>query len=190
MSEFRTHAKRLWQVLFLAMAGMLCLAACGRQEGEYVKEESTVSEAAWKTAGFAVTGQVEEEQGLWVEEYIPIVHREVPSDKGKIAFVRELGTYDSSYYRLYCCSDAYGELSLYYLEQYDMETEESSLTELTPEAIGLEDLADTDLWNGCVTGDGMLVFQRVSFDEGENGKLCLGRNEMLYTSLDGTVAQA
>lgn len=190
MSEFRTHAKRLWQVLFLAMAGMLCLAACGRQEGEYVKEETTVSEAAWKTAGFAVTGQVEEEQGLWVEEYIPIVHREVPSDKGKIAFVRELGIYDSSYYRLYCCRDNYGELSLYYLEQYDMETEESSMTELTPEAIGLEDLADTNLWNGCVTGDGMLVFQRVSFDQGESGKLCLGRNEMLYTRLDGAAAQA
>ncbi|MBD5530534.1 MAG: hypothetical protein HDR02_19345 [Lachnospiraceae bacterium] len=52
MSEFRTHAKRLWQVLFLVMAGMLCLAACGRQEGEYVKEETTASEAAWKTAGY------------------------------------------------------------------------------------------------------------------------------------------
>ena len=63
------YAKRRYAVASLILAGVLGLAACGASEPE------TAERAPWQeTARFAVSGQVEEEQGLWVEEYIPVTH--------------------------------------------------------------------------------------------------------------------
>lgn len=184
----KTCADMLRQVLCLIMAASLCLTACGRSDGGDVIEETQSIEASREIAAFAVNGQVVEEQGLWAEEYIPIAHSEELSGCGENGHTQELGIYNASVYRFHSFPDASGELSTYYLERYDIKSGESSLTELTSEIIGLEDMAGSYLQNACVTADGTLVLQRVSF-EFKDEELCFGRNEMLYTRLDGTLLQ-
>lgn len=176
------YAKWRYAVASLILAGVLGLAACGASEPE------TAERAPWQeTAGFAVSGQVEEEQGLWVEEYIPVTHGEIPVDNRANGRPKELGIYDMCAYRLHSFLSDAGDTSLWYLESCDLGTGESSLTCLTRETLGLEDMEESYLWNGCVMADGTLVLQRVSFrfDEEKGGGLYFDRNEMIYTKLDG-----
>lgn len=184
----KTCTGRFRWLFCLILTGILFLTACGKQETQNTPEEAPPPEPAWKTAAFAVNGQVEEEQGLWVEEYIPIVHGEVSSAGGINSWVRELGIYNMSAYRLHSCTDDSGEISTWYLEQCDIGTGESSLTELSPENIGIDDMANSYLQNACVTADGTLVLQIVSLGS-KDGDLFYVTNEMLYTRLDGTLLQ-
>lgn len=180
-----THIPARWMraVCSLTMAGLLGLTACAAREPEIEAEK----ELLWKTAGFAVNGQAQEEQELWVEEYIPVAHSEVSADNNAYGDPRELGIYDMCAYRLHSYLGDSGDMSSWDLERCNLETGESSLTCLTPEALGLEDMEGSYLWNGCVMADGTLVLQRVSFrfDEEKGGGLYFDRNEMIYTGLDG-----
>lgn len=174
--------RAIWPIL----AAALCLTACGGPGSGSAEKETTPEEAARETAPFAVNGQVAEEQGLWAEKYIPVSRSEELSGCGENGRVRELGIYNSSIYRLHSFFVNSDEAPAYYLERYDIGTGESSLTRLTPESMGLEDMAGSYLQNACMTDDGTWVLQRVSYDSGEDG-LRFGRNEMLYTRLDGTL---
>lgn len=183
MSSWNVYAKWIRAAGLLITAGLLGLTACGGTG----QENTAVKAPCWETVGFAVNGQTEEEQGLWVEEYIPVTHREIPTDNKEYGWPKELGIYDMSAYRLRSFLSDSGDISLWYLECCDLETGESSLTELTPERLGLADTEGSYLWNGCVMADGTLVLQRVSFhfDEENSDGIYFDKNEMIYTRLDG-----
>ena len=179
MSRSDLRKKCFHSIRLLTLAGLTWLTACTPQET--VSEE----EIWWETTGFRVSGQPEEEQGLWVEDYIPVIHSELPIDGKEYGAAKELGIYDMCAYRLHSYLSDSGDMSLWYLERCDLETGDSSLTELTPETLGLEDMAGSYLWNGCVTADGTLVLQKVSFGSDEGSRLYVDGNEMIYTRLDG-----
>lgn len=153
----RSHIPAKWMraVCSLTVAGLLGLTACAAREPEIEAEK----ELLWKTAGFAVNGQAQEEQELWVEEYIPVAHSEVSADNNAYGDPRELGIYDMCAYRLYSYLSDSGDMSSWGLERCDLETGESSLTCLTPEALGLEDMEGSYLWNGCVMADGTPILR-------------------------------
>lgn len=65
------------------IAIFLCLifmAGCGSTEPEGVQEN--IPAADWKLNGFAVSGEVIDEQGLWVEANIPWSHEGVSWNEG------------------------------------------------------------------------------------------------------------
>ncbi|MCH5340508.1 MAG: hypothetical protein J1E01_03475 [Acetatifactor sp.] len=63
---------KICRIYFITLLCMCFMADCGRKESG--SEEAGISEVDWKVTSFAASGEVVEEQALWVEKYIPWTH--------------------------------------------------------------------------------------------------------------------
>ena len=70
---------KLYHRCIITLLCLFFLAGYGGQAPE--EEQENLPSADWQANGFAVSGEVVEEQGLWVEEYIPWNHDGVTWDE-------------------------------------------------------------------------------------------------------------
>lgn len=134
---------------------LLFLAGCGQENKPIGAETSSEAEtpavekqelsaADWKTKGFAVAGKIREEQSLWAAEYIKWQHDAVSYDGAVDSIfntVEELGTCGDKIYRLHSFYVQDGEETRrrYLLERYDSSAMRTTVTELLPEELGVDD---------------------------------------------------
>lgn len=156
------------RIYFVALLCMCLVAGCGRKESD--SEEAEISAADWKRNGFAVSGEVVEEQGLWVEKYIPWNHEGVAWDDETEYLSTSMNAVDGGekIYRLSpVLKSANYEISRCFLEVYDVASMESSIMELDLEQIEIKETKGTRklLMDMDVMNDGALVFNVVDIEE-------------------------
>ena len=133
--------------LKLFSAILLCLfvlSGCGKQETEEVQEN--IPTVNWKTNGFAVSGEVLDEQGFWVEQYIPWTHEGVIYDgetEGIAPFRIPDVCYGDKIYRLNAITwfDNFYPHK-YLMETYDTSSMETTVTEFTLEQLDLQNTSE------------------------------------------------
>ncbi len=181
--------------LILLLAAAL-LSGCGGEGSRAEGQSSGASEVAadWKTEGFAAAGKVEERQGYWIAEYIPWGHEGVVLEEGE-----EMTGFLSFYPLTQACGDKIYRLSMvvqppsiralrWYLEIYDTASMSSSLQELSPERLGVENITSNGWLAGmAVTGDGGCVFRWMEKESGSDGKYHQTAERMIYLDSEGEV---
>lgn len=173
---------------------VLCLfflSGCGSQETEEVKENIPIVD--WKTNGFAVYGEVIDEQGLWPEKYIAWNHEGVTYDK-ETESVQTWWIPDMSYgdkiYRLNVITGGPTQLvpQRFLLEIYDTSTMEAKVMEFTLEQMGLQGMEY--LIGMDVVADRTYAFQVRDYAQNEEGIRQLVADRLHYLDSEGKMEQA
>lgn len=137
--------------------------------------------------GFAVTGELTEEQGFWVESHNPWNHDSVSWDAETeeiIPAVIEAGVSGSKIYRFYPVAQLPQIASVRgILECYDTSVMEATVTELTRGQMGLEAMEAGVIVDMDIPGEDSFVFQALEYGADENGKIVLKHNGMVYSDL-------
>lgn len=116
------------------------MAGCGSTEPEEAPEN--IPTADWKLNGFAVSGEVIDEQGLWVETNIPWSHDGVSWNEGtEESYPQVDAVYqDGKIYQLYPIMVPPEVTTVRgVLEIFDTASMESTVKELAPEQMGFQD---------------------------------------------------
>lgn len=131
--------------LALLLGGAVWLAGCGQ---ENAPEEERMPEAVqracdWRTKGFAVSGELREEQAFWPAEYIRWEHEDVRyEDAVESIFnqVEELGVYEGKICRLHGFYAQEGEEVLWktLMESYDVFLRQTTVEKIDPGKFGVE----------------------------------------------------
>lgn len=177
---------------------LLCLSllsGCGGKNS--VEEQENLPPADWQLNGFAVSGEVVEEQGLWVEEYIPWNHDGVTWDEE----TEELYTYGAEdivtcggkIYRLSpILRNENNEVSRCFLEVYDAAAMEASIKELDLDRLEITETKGTRkvLHSMDVIGENNLAFHVIDIEasEDESGSRWEFRqlsNDIVYLGSEG-----
>ncbi|MCM1568539.1 MAG: ABC transporter substrate-binding protein [Roseburia sp.] len=151
-------------VLVFVMTAWGCAGAGGETESPAKEEsapegKSSVTTVDWKNNGFAVQGEVEEEQGLWIKEYISWEHEEAVCDEAREEVWDVVDkVWGEKIYRLYLLrvkesSEITPGRCL--LEVYDTGVMNTSVTELTNDKTGLESVIGVSM---DVMGEQEFVF--------------------------------
>lgn len=185
---------RMCIIMFLYL---VCLAGCAQEtlpvetetseevSGQKTPEEESLETLAidWKTAGFAVSEDLIDEQGFWPSEYIRWQHEAVSYDSSEEVLynVRELGASEGRIYRL-CDIRGKGEQALRrnILEIYDTSAMQDSVFELDLERLGVGDgfIADMD-----VLGEEEFAVFLLEYDRNESGEFSLQNSNIVFTDL-------
>lgn len=172
---------------------LLCLfllSGCGSTEPEEV--QGNIPTADWKLNGFAVSGEVIDAQGLWVEEFIPWTHEGVTYDEEteEIAFLRVPDAcYGDKIFRL----NTITELGVFYprrclMEIYDTSSMEVSVMEISLEQLGIQEAGEY-LGKMDVLGDQSFAFHVLGYDiNGE--EYTIASNKIQYLDPEGGTDQA
>lgn len=169
-------------------AALFCclLTGCRGQENS---EETVTSVSDWKNRGFALSGELTEEQGFWVESHISWNHDSVCWDtetEGIIPAVIEAGISGHKVYRFYPVAQLPQVSSVRgILECYDTSTMEVTVTELNREQMGLDVMEDGIIVDMDIPREGSFVFQTVEYGGDENGHIVQRHNGMVYSDLQG-----
>ena len=144
MREQKGVCKRL-RSLMIYLSAILLLTGCGKEPLPEATSKPEEGVAQWKSQGFAPAGEVLEEQGLWVAEYLEWEHSQVVSAQEKESlYVCEAGNWEGKVYRFLhkkvLTEDAGDSIeeNKYYLEIYDTVTKSAQLTEVDMELLGLD----------------------------------------------------
>lgn len=185
---------RMCIIMFLYL---VCLTGCAQEtlpvdtetseevSGQKTPEEKSLETLAidWKTAGFAVSEDLIDEQGFWPSEYIRWQHEAVSYDSSEEVLynVRELGASEGRIYRL-CDIRGKGEQALRrnVLEIYDTSAMQDSVFELDLERLGVGDgfIADMD-----VLGEEEFAVFLLEYDRNESGEFSLQKSNIVFTDL-------
>lgn len=172
------------------IAILLCLifmAGCGSTEPEEVQEN--IPTADWKLNGFAVSGEVIDEQGLWVETNIPWSHDGVSWNEGtEESYPQVDAVYqDGKIYQLYPIMVPPEVTTIRgVLEIFDTASMESTVKELAPEQMGFQDF-DGWVLGMDVIGDQEYIFQIISFDREESEKSVYTYKGLAYLNQEGDI---
>jgi len=116
---------------------------CGKESLPETTQEPQAEVFDWKSEGFALSGEILEEQGLWVGEYLEWEHPATSGNQeGEYLYVCEAGSLEGKVYRflqkrmLTEDTEETREENQYYLEIYDTVTKSAQLTEVDMEALG------------------------------------------------------
>lgn len=181
--------------LFLLLGCILCMAGCGKDREDAGLQEPSAPPVDWKQGGFMVSGEVEEEQEFWVQEFIPWGHEEVIVDSETERLYDESLTFDAGPLngKLYRLSTVwrppYAKAVRWILEIYDTETMQAAVREITPEQLGQSEvdkdyfLADMDL-----VDTENFVFQWTEFDRNEKSMMHQTANKIIYSNLQGNTS--
>ena len=185
---------RMCIIMFLYL---VCLAGCAQEtlpvetetseevSGQKTPEEESLETLAidWKTAGFAVSEDIIDEQGFWPSEYIRWQHEAISYDSSEEVLynVRELGASEGRIYRL-CDIRGKGEQALqrYVLEIYDTSAMQDSAFGLNQERLGVGDgfIAGMD-----VLGEDEFAVFLQEYTRDESGEFSLQNSNIVFTDL-------
>ena len=185
---------RMCIIMFLYL---VCLAGCAQEtlpvetetseevSGQKTPEEESLETLAidWKTAGFAVSEDIIDEQGFWPSEYIRWQHEAISYDSSEEVLynVRELGASEGRIYRL-CDIRGKGEQALqrYVLEIYDTSAMQDSAFGLNQERLGVGDgfIAGMD-----VLGEDEFAVFLQEYTRDEAGEFSLQNSNIVFTDL-------
>lgn len=129
---------KIHKYLAALMSILFILSGCGGQEAKTGQSDALAAD--WKVNGFAVSGEVVDEQGFWVKEFIPWSHEEVPYDKESIKswpVIQDI-CYGDKIYRKHQIIDDDNQDKVY-LEIYDTSSMETTVTELSPEQLVIQE---------------------------------------------------
>ena len=177
------------RILKVVIAGisLLLLTGCGADREAEEQPQKVVEE--WKEKGFAVSGDVVEEQELWTLEYTKWSHEElvdkVPAYNWTAAF--EVGAYDGQIYRIYDDYDMTtdgGARRNYILERYNASDGNTDITVLDKEMYG-----DGYIAGMSVPKAGSYVFRIQKNERTEEGDYEPVRDVMVFTDLQGEMEQ-
>lgn len=189
--------------MIISLFCLLCLTGCGRQVAEDVQENQTAAD--WKTNGFAVSGEVVEEQALWVNSYIPWEHEDLTWDEETetVSWVLRRIFYGDS--QAICCGEKLYMLlpiidaenynyTRWFLEIYDTASMEASFQELDLNQLEISKAEGTRkfLWDMDVMGDQAFAFQVLDIDinETDSGtEFNHISNAIVYLDSEGKVSQ-
>lgn len=172
------------------------LTGCGRSETGVRTEETSTELVDWKEAGFAITGEIEERQDFWVQEFIPWEHENVifDSETEEVlsldinSIVSDIGVYDGKIYRLNTIiSPPYIQAVRWVLEIYDTDAMESSVREFSYEQLGLETGKDSYLLDMDLVDGESFVFQWAETGVNPEGLVHQTASRMIYSNLEGDV---
>ena len=177
------------RILRVVIAGisLLLLTGCGAEREAEEQPQKAVEE--WKEKGFAVSGDVVEEQELWTLEYTKWNHEElvdkVPAYNWTAA--SEVGAYDGQIYRIYddydMTTDGWSRRN-YILERYNASDGNTDITVLDKEMYG-----DGYIAGMSVPKAGSYVFRIQKNERTEEGDYELVRDVMVFTDLQGEMEQ-
>ena len=177
------------RILKVVIAGisLLLLTGCGADREAEEQPQKVVEE--WKEKGFAVSGDVVEEQELWTLEYTKWNHEElvdkVPAYNWTAA--SEVGAYDGQIYRIYddydMTTDGWSRRN-YILERYNASDGNTDITVLDKEMYG-----DGYIAGMSVPKAGSYVFRIQKNERTEEGDYELVRDVMVFTDLQGEMEQ-
>ena len=186
---------KIYRRLIAILMCLLFLSGCGSKESEEVEEHQALPAVDWKTNGFAVSGEVVDEQELWAEQYIPWTHDDVTFNEQKES-VQTWWIPDMSYgdkiYRLNVITEQnqFSPLRCL-LEIYDTSSMEISVTEITLDQLGLQGVEEYYLLTSMdVIGDRTYVFQVRDYIQDEEGITRLAADRLHYLEPEGMVEQA
>lgn len=175
------------------LLSMFLLSGCGSTEPEEV--QVNIPSVDWKINGFAVSGEIVDEQGLWAEQYIPWTHEGVTCDE-QTESVQTWWIPDMSYgdkiYRLNVITELNQLAPLRcQLEIYDTSSMEIEVTDITLEQLGLQDMEDYYLLTSMdVIGDRTYAFQVRDYIQNEEGAMQLASDRLHYLNPEGTIESA
>lgn len=142
MSEVNNVSKKL-RNLWIYLCTTLLLVGCGKESLPEATQEPQAEVFDWKSEGFALSGEILEEQGLWVGEYLEWEHSEtVANQESEYLYVCEAGSLEGKVYRFLQKrmptedTEETREENQYYMEIYDTATKSAQLTEVDMEALG------------------------------------------------------
>lgn len=192
------NPKRFLSSTALLLSCLMLSGCSGKESGQPTTDQTPgQSEETfdWKMEGFAVGGEVEKKQRLWVTEYIPWTHEMVVVEEGKEALYPSYVStqaYGDRIYQLYAVinpSDPDAQAIRWILEIYDTETMSSSVRELSFEDLGEENppknyyaLKAMDL-----TAEDSFVFQWVEIEKNSEDLFRQSANRMIYFNPQGDI---
>ncbi|MCM1190699.1 MAG: ABC transporter substrate-binding protein [bacterium] len=184
--------KKCFRFFFVILC-FLCLAGCGGQSGDASGSvEPETEKQDWKAVGFSVAGEVQEEQRLWPEKYLPWQHEEPPYDVETDVPIRhmteEKGVVGGKLYRQHTYTGTEPEHQKEYLEIYDTATGTTEIIELNPENVGAEAVGDGAIVKLAVVSEGEYAVEVVRLTSDGNGSVGLAGADMVYSDLHGTVS--
>lgn len=186
MTGVKNISKKL-RNLWIYFGITLLTAGCGKESLPEATQEPQAEVFDWKSEGFALSGEILEEQGLWVGEYLEWAHPEtVGTPEEEYLYVCEAGSLDGKVYRflqkrvLTDDTEETREENQYYLEIYDTATKTSHLKVVDMEAPELEGtfLRGAQIQSG--TSGGAETFALQVWRKGESGEAVC---QILYTDL-------
>lgn len=141
--------------------------------------------------GFAVSGEIVDEQGLWVKEFIPWTHENLSYDEETEElqlYGRDI-CYENMVYRQYLVTGPGGFAPVRCLvEIYDTSVMETSAEEFTLEQLGIQDVGEY-LGNMDVFGDRSYAFHVLGYDR--NGEeYTITSNRIQYIGPEGETERA
>lgn len=185
MRYTRKSFRKFRTLCTVILLGLLCLTGCGQKpEGEPLSGENTLPSGSaenfsidWKTDGFPVSKEVQENQSLWVEQYIPLEHeinRHVEEEE-QLYKVCGPQTVDGCIYQFFSVYSG-GSMDKYLLEIYDTSVMQSAVTEFAKEKLGMTGGYITDM---TVTEHGKYAFLIQQYED-----LNLIRGEIIFSDLE------
>ena len=173
----------------ILVALLICvsmLTGCGKTDGDSQEAEPTVN---WKENGFVASEEVTEEQGYWIQEFIPWKYDDVEVDTS----TEELDlidwdstcTCDGKIYRLNAVRNPPDALAVrWILGVYDTERMENSVREISYEQLGLERQQEIGfLVDMAVVDDTSFLFQWSEIGQNEQMMWHQTDTRMIYSDL-------
>lgn len=178
------------RVLLFLLLCITILTGCGKNEDGEERNPEPIAD--WKE-GFAVSGEITENQEFWIQEFLPLQYDEemLDPETEAIWFYSSLSqscTYGSKLYRLNIVRKLpYSDPSRWFLYEYDAETMESKTREVTLEMLKQQDTEEIApfLIGMNVINEDEFVFQWAEMGKNEEGKYHPVVNRMIYTDLHG-----
>ena len=127
-----------------AVLCLLCLTACGKEAAASEPDDQPTAAVDWRTNGFTVSGDMDEEQQLWVDHYEKWEHEIPLGEKEEVFHTHEMGTLNGKIYRLLSIIEPpIGVARRMYLEIYDPFTRDLQTKEFQPLGL-IDNLIDVD----------------------------------------------
>lgn len=181
--------------VIMSLIALLLLATifsgCSEKDVTQTSEESDET-TDWKTEGFAVTGDVETKQGLWVTEYIPWKHENViiDSEKEDLYFPANFPpsrVYGDKIYRLNTVINPPAFPGVrWIMEIYDTSTMTSAVKEFSYKQLEQPALGNYLLSAMDLVSEDSYVFQLEAWESSEN-MYHQTVNRMIYLNPEGEI---
>ena len=170
-----------------AVLCLLCLTACGKEASASEADDQPTAAVDWRTNGFTVSGDMEEEQQLWVDHYEKWEHEIPLGEKEEVFHTHEMGTLNGKIYRLLSIIEPpIGVARRMYLEIYDPFTRDLQTKEFQPLGL-IDNLIDVD---ADLISETEFAYQMQTFETGGEEEFPLIWDGMIYTTMEGEQSEA
>ena len=183
----------------LAMIILICitiLTGCGKQDNRFSEDGSAEPTVNWKEAGFVASEEVTEEQGYWIQEFVPWKHGDLDINREteELVTLESLSPTCTDNGRIYRLNTVihppYVKPVRWILEEYNTESMNCSIREITYEQLGQEKQQTGDIFlvGMDVVRGGDYVFQWTETARNEQNLSHQTVSRMIYSNLGTEVS--